>query len=168
MLKVITRRERFHCSLSIFFLITSFYRKTHSFVDGFLIGVALALSKRAGCILAIANCLEMAFLGMAVSIRVRKCTGSSTFVRYACITVPPLIMLAATMLGSLAGSISKSYPILFVTFVAFGVIALLYLVFNELLVEARDAQEGDIRWWVTAVIFVGIYAVLLTDHFINV
>ena len=69
--------------------------------------MALALSKRAGCILAIANSLEMAFLGMAVSIRVRKCTGSSTFVRYACITVPPLIMLAATMLGSLAGSISK-------------------------------------------------------------
>ena len=138
-----------------------------SFVDGFLIGVALALSRRAGCILALANCLEMAFLGMAVSIRVRKCTGSSMFVRYACITVPPLIMLGATVLGSLVGSISKSYPILFVTFVAFGVIALLYLVFNELLVEAREAQEGDVRWWVTAVVFVGIYVVIFTDHLMN-
>ena len=136
----------------------------HSFVDGFLIGVACALSRRAGCILALANCLEMAFLGMAVSMRVRKCTGSSIFVRYACITVPPLIMLLATVLGSLVGSISKNFPILFVTFVAFGVIALLYLVFNELLVEAREAQEGEVRWWVTAVVFLGIYVVIMLDQ----
>eukprot|EP00596_Hydrurales_sp_CCMP1899_P000443 CAMPEP_0119036262 /NCGR_PEP_ID=MMETSP1177-20130426/3847_1 /TAXON_ID=2985 /ORGANISM="Ochromonas sp, Strain CCMP1899" /LENGTH=554 /DNA_ID=CAMNT_0006995841 /DNA_START=152 /DNA_END=1816 /DNA_ORIENTATION=- len=134
-----------------------------SFVDGFLIGVACSLSKRAGWILAMANCLEMAFLGMAVSIRVNKCTGSSKFVRYSCITVPPFIMLGATVLGSFAGTISKGYPLIFVTFVAFGVIALLYLVFNELLVEARDAQEGNVQWWVTAVVFVGFYVVLMMD-----
>ena len=44
---------------------------------------------------------------------------------------------------------------------------LLYLVFNELLVEAREAQEGDVRWWVTAVVFVGIYVVIFTDHLMN-
>jgi zinc transporter ZupT len=53
--------------------------------------------------------------------------------------------------------------LIFVTFVAFGVIALLYLVFNELLVEARDAQEGNVQWWVTAVVFVGFYVVLMMD-----
>ena len=137
-----------------------------SFVDGFLIGVACALSRRAGWILALANCLEMSFLGMAVSMRVRKCTGSSQQARYACIIVPPLIMLGATILGAVVGSVSKAYPILFVTFVAFGVIALLYLVFNELLAEAREAQEGDVRWWVTAIIFVGIYVVLMMDQII--
>lgn len=99
--------------------------------------------------------------------RVRKCTGSSTFVRYASIIVPPLIMLGATVFGAVVGSISKLYPILFVTFVAFGVIALLYLVFNELLAEAREAQEGDVRWWVTAVVFVGIYVVLMLDKVIS-
>jgi zinc transporter, ZIP family len=125
------------------------------------------MSRRAGWILAIANCLEMSFLGMAVSMRVRKCTGSSLFVRYACIIVPPLIMLGATVCGAVVGSISKSFPILFVTFVAFGVIALLYLVFNELLAEAREAQEGDVRWWVTAVVFVGIYVVLMIDRVID-
>lgn len=137
-----------------------------SFVDGFLIGVACALSRRAGWILALANCLEMSFLGMAVSMRVRKCTGSTQQARYACIIVPPLIMLGATILGAVVGSVSKAYPILFVTFVAFGVIALLYLVFNELLAEAREAQEGDVRWWVTAIIFVGIYVVLMMDQII--
>ena len=71
------------------------------------------------------------------------------------------------MLGAVVGSVSKSYPILFVTFVAFGVIALLYLVFNELLAEAREAQEGDVRWWVTAIIFVGIYVVLMMDQIIS-
>jgi hypothetical protein len=64
---------------------------------------------------------------------------------------------------SALSSLSTGYPLIFVTFVAFGVIALLYLVFNELLVEARDAQEGNVRWWVTAVVFVGFYVVLMMD-----
>lgn len=114
-----------------------------------------------------ANCLEMAFLGMAVSMRVCKCTGSSVLLRYACIIVPPFIMLLATVIGALTGSVAKLYPMVFVIFVAFGVIALLYLVFNELLVEAREAQEGEVRWWVTAIIFLGIYCVLMLDQIVS-
>lgn len=34
------------------------------FVDGFLIGVSVAVSRKAAFILAAANCMEMAFLGM--------------------------------------------------------------------------------------------------------
>ena len=45
------------------------------FTDGFLIGVAVALSFKAGIILGAANCLEMSFLGMAYSTRLVKCTG---------------------------------------------------------------------------------------------
>lgn len=51
------------------------------FVDGFLIGVSCALSPKAGIVLGFANCLEMAFLGMAYATRLKKCTGSSWIVR---------------------------------------------------------------------------------------
>ena len=47
------------------------------FVDGFLIGVSCSLSSNAGIVLGFANCLEMSFLGMAYSIRLMKCTGST-------------------------------------------------------------------------------------------
>lgn len=43
------------------------------FVDGFMIGIACALSPPAGIILGAANCLEMSFLGMAYSTRITKC-----------------------------------------------------------------------------------------------
>jgi zinc transporter ZupT len=131
------------------------------FVDGFMIGIACAVSRKAGVILSCANCLEMAFLGMAVSVRVRKCTGSTIFVRYASILGPPLVMFFATLLGTVLGSGAKAIPILFVTFVSFGIVALLFLVCNELLTEARkvNEEEGE-QWWVTAIVFLGVWVVI--------
>lgn len=134
------------------------------FFDGFLIGVACSLSRRAAAILACANSLEMAFLGMAVAMRVRKCTGSSELVRMASLVAPPALMWLASLAGAAAGSSSREYPVLFVSFVGFGVIALLYLVMNELLPEAREAMEGADVWWVNCVPFVGIYIVVFMDR----
>jgi len=134
------------------------------FFDGFLIGVACSLSRRAAAILACANCLEMSFLGMAVAMRVRKCTGSSEMVRMASLAAPPVMMWVASLVGAAAGSSSKDYPLLFVSFVGFGVVALLYLVMNELLPDAREAMEGEDVWWVNCIPFVGIYIVVFMDR----
>lgn len=111
-----------------------------SFVDGFLIGVTCGLAPRAGLILGFANCLEMAFLGMALAARVSKCTGSPLFLRNAAIAVPPIVMFIASGLGAAIGSATTAIPIVFISFVAFGVVALLFLVCNELLIEAKEAQ----------------------------
>jgi hypothetical protein len=53
---------------------------------------------------------------------------------------------------------------LFIAFVAFGVVALLFLVCNELLIEARNAQGEDEKWWISLCIFAGVYVVLLADR----
>ena len=45
------------------------------FVDGFLIGVTVALSPKAGVLLGAANVLEMGSLGMAYAVRLKNCTG---------------------------------------------------------------------------------------------
>ena len=84
----------------------------------------------------------MGFLGLAVSIRVQKCTGSSLLSRMFALVFPPIIMLLFSMVGALAGLASMQHPQIFVGFIAFGVVALLSLVVNELLVEARVTQEG--------------------------
>ena len=134
-----------------------------SIVDGFLIGLSVALSPKAGYILSGANCLEMSFLGMALTVRVMKCTGSSELVRNLSIVAPPFIMLLASTLGALVGMIVLDHHVFFVIFVSFGVVALLFLVCNELLIEAKSIQGDEEIWWITCMIFVGIYLVLITD-----
>jgi zinc transporter ZupT len=137
-----------------------------SFIDGFLIGITVAVSYKAGLILAMANCLEMGFLGMAYTSRVMKCTGSSVNARIATIVSAPLIMLAAAGLGGEIGLMSESNPLAFVSFVSFGIIAILFLVCNELLIEAKELQGDDPKWWINGTIFLGIYIVILMDHYI--
>ena len=137
-----------------------------SFVDGFLIGITVSISFKAGLILSLANCLEMGFLGMALTTRVMKCTKSSVTARYASIIVPPLIMFFAAGIGGEIGLISHAQPIIFVALVAFGVIAILFLVCNELLIEARELQGEDTKWWISATVFLGIFVVILLDTFL--
>ena len=134
-----------------------------SIVDGFLIGLSVALAPKAGYILAGANCLEMSFLGMALTVRVMKCTGSSEIVRNLSIIVPPFIMLFASTMGALVGVSVLDHHIYFVMFVSFGVVALLFLVCNELLIEAKNIQGDEEVWWITSMIFLGIYVVLISD-----
>lgn len=131
--------------------------------DGFLIGVSCALSFDAGIILASANSIEMSLLGAALSARVAKCTGSPLAIRYLSICMPPLTMLLGTVIGAYLGDISKNEPVIFIAFVAFGVVALLYLVCNELLIEARELQEGKNSWKISIFIFLGVFIVLVSD-----
>jgi hypothetical protein len=102
--------------------------------------VGSALSPKAGIILGIANCFEMGFLGIALTLRVRKCTGSAYWHRIMAIIVPPLCMLLMSWVGGYAGDISATDPFLFAAFVAFGIVALLSLVCNELLIDASHAE----------------------------
>ena len=55
-------------------------------------------------------------------------------------------------------------PAMYVAFVAFGVISLLALVCNELIIEAKEAQGDDEKWWINVLIFAGIYFVLMLSR----
>ena len=136
-------------------------------VDGFLIGITCSISFRAGLILGFANCLEMGFLGMSFSARVVKCTGSTKFVRLVTVIVPPVVMLVASGVGAAVGLSVKSVPVLFISFVSFGIVALLYLACNELIVEAHAASDSSNRWWVSSLIFVGVYCVFVMSLLID-
>mmetsp|Transcript_19892 Transcript_19892/g.18064 ORF Transcript_19892/g.18064 Transcript_19892/m.18064 type:complete len:497 (+) Transcript_19892:50-1540(+) len=131
------------------------------FVDGFLIGVSCALAPTAGIILGAANCLEMSFLGMAYSTRLSRCTGSSLMMRLLALYMPPLLMFLSAGFGAFLGVLAHRIPAVFIAFVAFGVVALLSLVCNELLIEAHEAQGDDERWYITIMVFAGVYIVLM-------
>jgi hypothetical protein len=43
-------------------------------------------------------------------------------------------------------------------------VALIFLICNELIVEAKQAQGDNEKWYIGIQIFVGIYMVLMLDH----
>ena len=135
-----------------------------AFVDGFLIGLSCSLSHHAGLVLAFATCIEMTFLGAAFAATVARCTGASRVSRLVTVFVPPCVLLIAAVIGAALGDISSSSPAAFTAFVAFGVVALLFLVTHELLIEAHDAQGGKEVWWINVVLFVGVFVVLLLNR----
>jgi zinc transporter ZupT len=133
------------------------------FVDGFLIGISVALSRNAGYVLAAANCLEMSSLGMAYSSRLAKCTGSSAFARQAALLLPPLLMFLSSGFGAYIADLSTGNPMLFITFVSFGIFALISLVCCELIMEAREVQDSKELWWLQLFIFFGVYVVIMVE-----
>lgn len=137
------------------------------FVDGFLIGVSCAIAPAAGIILGAANCLEMASLGMAYAARINKCTRSSMCARLLALYLPPLLMFLVAGLGALVGVAAKAIPAVFIALVAFGVVALLSLVCNELLIEAKEAQGEDERWYIGLMIFAGVWVILMLSQVFN-
>ena len=135
-----------------------------SFVDGFLIGLSCSLSHHAGLVLAFATCIEMTFLGAAFAATVSRSTGASKISRLITVMVPPVVLLIAAVIGAALGDISASSPAAFTGFVAFGTVALLFLVTHELLIEAHDAQGGVEVWWINTILYVGIFVVLLLNR----
>jgi zinc transporter ZupT len=132
-------------------------------VDGFLIGLSSSISLRVGFILASANAIEMSFLGIAVSMRIRKCTGSNILLRYLSLLTPPLVMCLFTFVGMFCGAAAAAHAPLFVMFVSFGIVALLSLACNELLWESRQAVGGEDTWQNTMILFVGVFLIIVMD-----
>lgn len=104
----------------------------------------------------------MAFLGIAVSIRVKRCSGSLLLLRYISVVFPPIFVCIFAVLGTNLGNLSSNHSFFFVAFVALGIYCLLNLTINELLVEARDGKE-EIPWQLGSTIFLGIFIVLLLN-----
>jgi len=138
-------------------------------VDGFLIGVTVAISPKAGLIIGAANVIEMGTLGMAYSVRLKNCTGSSFIPRLLALYLPPIIMLLTAGLGAQLATLSQSIPSAFIGFVAFGTVALLSLACNELFVEALKAlgegHEGESSYPPSISMFVGVWVVIVIDKF---
>jgi ZIP family zinc transporter len=111
-------------------------------VDGLLIGIGFATGVVEGRLLTLALSVEALFLGLSIiaSCSERKLPPIKSFIVAAS---PGLILslfalLGASILGTLHGAIHQAV-------VAFGLAALLYLVTEELLVEAHESPDEPIE-----------------------
>lgn len=125
-------------------------------VDGLVLGIGFAAGARQGMLLAVALTLEVLFLGLALAVALRE-------------RLPAARAVAATgaiglllPVGALLGGPVAALPQFWLdTAFAFGLVALLYLVTEELLVEAHEQPDTPAA---TAAFFTGFLALLLLEE----
>lgn len=126
-------------------------------VDGLVLGLAFIAGAKAGMLLTIALTLEVLFLGLSVTTELAESTRSK--LRVLAIVAGLALMLP---LGALAAiPVAALPPVVIAGFLSFGLMALLYLVTEELLVEAHAKPDTPL---ISAMFFVGFLALLLIEE----
>ncbi len=129
-------------------------------IDGLLIGIAFAAGAKKGFLLTFALAFEVFFLGLSASVALSK-AGKSRTVMFSAAAGLALILLVGVAVGDyfLSGLTGFAFDAI----LAFGAAALLYLVTEELLVEAHEARETPLA---TAMFFVGFLALIIVEMFL--
>lgn len=127
------------------------------FLDGLLIGVGFAAGERVGVLLVIALTLELLFLGISVAASLAEAKFPRGRNILTVSGLAGLVVVGAWLGGSLLGGLSGlGLEIV----LSFGAAALMYLVIEELLVEAHEVQETPL---ITASFFAGFVALYLLE-----
>lgn len=129
-------------------------------VDGLLLGIAFAAGARAGILLTIALTIEVLFLGMTVATELKETVASQLRI----VGIVGLIVLALPFGTIMAGSVATLPGPALTGFFSFGLMALLYLVTEELLADAHETPDKP---WVAAMFFVGFLLLITLDELIT-
>jgi ZIP family zinc transporter len=129
------------------------------FIDGLLIGIGFSRGGHTGILLTGALTVELAFLGLATAVALQTVGSSHTKVIATTFGISLLVaagaILGATALAHLSGAALTGT-------LAFGTVALLFLVTEELLAEAHERPDTPL---LTTMFFVGFLAMLLASTF---
>lgn len=130
------------------------------FIDGLVLGLAFLAGAKAGLLLTIALTLEILFLGLTLTSELGEVLKGRLKVVLATVAVALLLPL-----GALASTpVSLLPPVVITGFLSFGLMALLYLVTEELLVEAHKKPDNV---WISSAFFVGFLALLALEEMIG-
>ncbi|MCP9770480.1 transporter [Lacihabitans sp. LS3-19] len=125
------------------------------FIDGLLLGISFNAGKKEGLLLAIALSLELLSLGIATSTELRQNKLSKFRTAGLIFGLTMIFFLSAVLGSSLLANLSHQY---IEVVLSFGLSALLFLVTEELLLEAHEEAETA---WHTAVFFFGFLIFLI-------
>ena len=129
------------------------------FIDGLLIGVSFDVGLKAGVIITIALAIELLFLALSVASTMALEGKSKMRIIGTTIVLSVLVLIGATIGGTLLQGLHG--PRLEAV-IAFAVAALLYLVTEELLVEAHKGQNDSS--FATTMFFLGFLIVLILEN----
>ncbi|WP_245894931.1 ZIP family metal transporter [Nostoc cycadae] len=127
-------------------------------IDGLIIGIGFAAGAKEGILLTIALTIELLFLSLSVAAMLSQAKASRGKVIATTFGIALLLPLGAVigvvLLAGLSGSTLAG-------FFAFGLVALLYLVTEELLVEAHEIPDTPLT---TATFFVGFLLLIIIEE----
>jgi ZIP family zinc transporter len=128
-------------------------------LDGFLISISFAAGGGAGLLLTLALAVEMLSLGLAVAVALGKSGEQRTV-----IIISTSLLFLLIVVGAGIGTVILQYipPAVIETVLSFGLAALLFLVTEELLVEAHEEPESPAA---TGMFFAGFLLFLLLGMF---
>lgn len=132
-----------------------------SFMDGVLIGIAAAAG--AGPMMAGSLAVEMSFIGLTLATSLH---GYPLRQSVTASVLGPIVLVLGAVLGGLLSESIKHDPALFAGLMGFGTSALLFMVAEELLLEAHEDDAGHV-WWVDLQLYVGFYASFMATKFIE-
>lgn len=125
-------------------------------IDGLVLGLAFVAGEKAGMLLAVALTLEVLFLALTLT--------NDLAARYRKVIAIGLTCGLALLvpIGALVAQPVAVLPAVWITgFLSFGLMALLYLVTEELLAEAHEKPDSPL---ISAMFFVGFLALLLIEE----
>lgn len=126
-------------------------------VDGLVLGLAFVAGERAGRLLTIALTVEVLFLGLTVTEALQDRVRSRIGIVAATVAIGLLLPIGAFV----ATPVAALPPAVVTAFLSFGLMALLYLVTEELLVEAHEKPDTPL---ISAMFFVGFLGLLLIEE----
>ena len=126
-------------------------------VDGLVLGLAFVAGEKAGILLTVALTLEVLFLGLTVTAELGETIASKLRVIATVFGLSLLLPLGAAIAMPVA---VLPTPVI-VGFLSFGLMALLYLVTEELLAEAHERPDSPL---ISAMFFVGFLGLLVIEE----
>ena len=129
-------------------------------IDGLVLGLAFVAGGKAGVLLTIALTLEVLFLGLTVTTELGETFKSKARI----IGITMGIALLLPIGAAIATPVATFPPVVIAGFLSFGLMALLYLVTEELLVEAHEKPDTPL---ISAMFFIGFLGLLLIEEFLG-
>lgn len=152
MLSLKTLEERFEGPLGMLGAVG-----TDILIDGLVLGLAFIAGAKAGLLLTIALTLEILFLGVTVTEEL----GATVRSKIKIVAITGGLGLLLPLGVVLATPVVSFPPAVIDGFLSFGLIALLYLVTEELLIEAHAKPDSPL---ISAMFFVGFLGLLLLEE----
>jgi ZIP family zinc transporter len=125
-------------------------------IDGVVLGLAFQAGAKAGLLLTVALTIEVLFLALSVAAEL----GDAPEQRLRNVVTTSALALMMPVGVMVSSPLAVAPPMLITGAFAFGLVALLYLVTEELLVEAHEAGDTP---WATALFFVGFLLLLILE-----
>lgn len=126
-------------------------------IDGLLVGISFEVGVREGIIITAALTIELLFLAISVAASLAKENTGKAKIIASTALLALLVLIGAALGGGLLSGLTGSG---LETIIAFATAALLYLVTEELLVEAH---EGPDTAFTTAMFFAGFLSILIVE-----